>query len=139
MAAAANNAWRDLLVHCGIPQAGVSAFNVVLGANDINTLLSLPLDELKRDLETIGKNQANVNLISTVASKRLMALRTWVEYKLLHNEQMAALDDSYLSLDADLYMMANLEEAQYHDDNARVFGLLKVWLCHTVVDFYPPV
>jgi hypothetical protein len=27
-------------------------------------------------------------------------------------------------------MMANLEEAQYHANNARIFGLLKVWLCH---------
>jgi hypothetical protein len=158
------------------------------------------LDELKRDRETIGKNQANINLISTVASKRLVVLCTWVEYKLLHNEQMAAadfdqqaldrflqiivwlgkvdkemeqdrvgsliptlknstdrpkferqvhaqmqthrspipkhslcylirphdevthemLDDDYLSLDADLYITANLKEAQYHADNARV-------------------
>jgi hypothetical protein len=194
-----------------IPQASVPTFNAALGANDINTLSLLPLDELKRDLETINKNQANVNLISTVASKRLMALRTWVEYKLLRNKQMAVadfdlqvldhflqivvwlgkidkemeqdrvtllvptlknstewpkfkcqvhaqmqthrspilkhslryvicphdevthemLDDGYLSLDADLYMTANLEEAQYHADNARGFGLLKVWLCHT--------
>jgi hypothetical protein len=69
-----------LLVRCGIAQARVPAFNAALGANDLDALASLPLDELKRDLETIGKNQANINLISTVASKRLMALRTWVEY-----------------------------------------------------------
>jgi hypothetical protein len=57
------------------------------------------LDELKRDLETISKNQANAILISTVVWKRLMALCTWVEYKLRRNEQMAAAEFHQQALD----------------------------------------
>jgi hypothetical protein len=79
MAAAANNAWRDLLVRCGIAQACVPAFNAALGANALDALSSLPLDKLKRDLETVGKNQANVNLISTAADFDQQALDRFLQ------------------------------------------------------------
>jgi hypothetical protein len=41
------------------------------------------------------------------------------------------LDADFVSLNADPFMMVHLGGAQYRADNARVFGLLTLWICHT--------
>jgi hypothetical protein len=212
MAQAQANAWRDMLVRCGIRQQDVPAVNAAFGIgnqNQFQAFMGLLLRDLKSDIETILKNPANANLIPLVASKRVFAARVWGEFKKLRNEVplpagfdlqardrfmeicawLADADDSasndkvdsivptdlaewlkfkrqanaqlqvhlsavlkhsiayiirdhqvptqemlnadYPSLDAELYMTAHLGGAQYNTDNARVFGLLELWLCHT--------